>query len=130
MKTKFALFTRSVATRILGLFSLGAFLFVFEACYGTPEAFGLDVQLRGIVLSASDNQPVEGMKISINGTMYDYTDSEGQYIIYVEQLPSYNICVEDIDGAENGSFKPLNKNVNYNGLNLIEVNMTIEEDGK
>ena len=51
--------------RIVGGLSFTSALFVFQACYGTPQDFGLDILLEGQVKSKSTGLPIQGIKVSV-----------------------------------------------------------------
>ncbi len=68
MKTGLLKFKRNLYKQLLSVFSLSALLFVFEACYGTPQGFNNDVMISGNIRSADSQNPVEG--ILINGFKY------------------------------------------------------------
>jgi hypothetical protein len=92
--------------KIIQGLSLTSVMFVFQACYGTPQDFGNDINLAGVVTSSATGKPVEGIKISIeNSHQYQLTDSIGRFAMYVPKMESYNIKFEDIDSINNGSFR-------------------------
>jgi len=92
---------------IFGTLSFSSALFVFQACYGPPEDFGMDVLIQGSVKSTVTNLPVPGIKVSIeNQPQYEITDSEGKFRIYASEDSEYKILFEDIDADKNGSFLP------------------------
>jgi hypothetical protein len=68
---------------------------------------GLDIRIRGVVKSKTTKDPIKGIKVSVKD-MYSYelTDSIGGFQFYVPQEEGYILRFEDIDGAENGSYKP------------------------
>jgi hypothetical protein len=47
---------------------------VFQACYGTPQAIGLDTPIRGTVRAQATDTPIEGIKVSVED-MYALTDA-------------------------------------------------------
>jgi hypothetical protein len=80
-------------------------MFVFQACYGTPQDFGNDVNLSGVVTSSATGKPIKGIKITIeNSHQYQLTDSVGKFVMYVPKMESYNIKFEDVDSISSGSF--------------------------
>jgi len=86
--------------------------FVVE--YGSPSA---TYKAKGVVVSESDNSPIEGIQAEIKGdweTATAYTNSEGFFSLKVSSFPGQKLYVElnDVDGEVNGSF----------------VNMKIEAD--
>jgi putative lipoprotein (rSAM/lipoprotein system) len=82
---------------------------LFQACYGPgPD---MDVTIRGTVRSPA-NEPIPGIKVSVKDlSSRELTDSGGNFYIHVPEMESYKLKFEDIDGAENGSFKTLKKKI-------------------
>jgi hypothetical protein len=96
---------RNWRRRLLGGLSLTSALFVFQACYGTPQDFGLDIFIEGQVKSKTASKPIKGIKVSIADKMqYELTDDEGKFSFYTETADSYKIKFEDIDAIQNGIF--------------------------
>lgn len=90
--------------KLIGGLSVTSALFVFQACYGTPQDFGLDLLLEGQVKSKA-GVPVKGVKVSIaeNG-QYELTNEAGEFSIYTEMLDVLTVKFEDIDSITNGYF--------------------------
>ncbi len=96
---------RSWKKKILGGLSLTSALFIFQACYGTPQDMGLDIFIEGQVKSDKTSKPVKGIKVSVEDKMqYQYTDESGKFSFYTETAISYKIKFEDTDGNQNGIF--------------------------
>jgi hypothetical protein len=112
---------------LLGGLSLSTALFLFQACYGTPQDLRVDILIEGLVKSKTTGSPVPGIKISIdNVSQYQYSDAEGKFSLYTEKLDNYNVHFEDIDSTENGSF--FNKDtVLMNVNNNVYLNIELEE---
>jgi hypothetical protein len=95
--------------------SLTAVLFVFQACYGTPQDFEQDIQIEGTVVDKSSGLPILGIKVQLGGTLqYTYTDSLGRFYMY--QYNNYSDFVlqfSDIDSLENGHFLSLDTTITY-----------------
>jgi hypothetical protein len=91
---------------IFGIFSLSGIMFTFQACYGTPQDFGLDVLVQGKVVSGSTKSGIQGIKVSIpaNG-QYAQTAADGTFSLYTERSPEYRISVTDTDGGLNGVYQ-------------------------
>ena len=107
MKTKLIDRKRRILRYIYGTLSLSSALFVFQACYGNPKDFGYDVYIQGFVKSKTTNQPIRGIKVSIeNFPQYELTDSIGKFKIYTSKYSQHKIKFEDIDSTKNGSFLP------------------------
>ena len=91
--------------RILGGLSLTSALFIFQACYGTPQDMGLDILIEGHVRSGKTNNSIKGIKVTVTDkSQYEITDEEGKFSLYTETADKYNIRFEDIDSFQNGSF--------------------------
>lgn len=91
--------------KLLGGLSLTSALFIFQACYGTPHDFGLDIFIEGQVKSEKTDKPVRGIKVSVSDKMqFEYTNEEGKFSFYTETADSYKIIFEDIDSNQNGIF--------------------------
>jgi hypothetical protein len=70
-----------------------------------------DVVIYGTVKTKTE-APVPGIKISVKDLPpCSLTNENGSFIIYVPEMESYKLKFEDIDGAENGSFKMLKKKI-------------------
>ncbi|HEX7584248.1 MAG TPA: hypothetical protein VF373_06130 [Prolixibacteraceae bacterium] len=96
---------RNWIKKLIGGLSFTTAMFVFQACYGTPQDFGLDILIEGQVKSRTTSLPITGIKVSVEGTMqYENTNEEGRFSFYTETGASYKIKFEDIDSNQNGSF--------------------------
>lgn len=75
--------TKNWIRNFFGGISLAAVLFVFQACYGTPQDFGLDILLTGQVKSATTGLPLADVKITVaNNNQYEVTDADGKFSFY------------------------------------------------
>lgn len=107
MKTKLRDKKRKILRKIYGALSLSAALFVFQACYGTDQDFGADVRIQGYVKSITTNQPITGIKVSIeNQPQYEYTNDAGMFKLHTSHASEYKIKFEDINSTKNGAFLP------------------------
>ena len=96
---------RNWRRKLLGGLSLTSALFIFQACYGTPHDFGLDIFIEGQVKSKTTDRPVKGIKVSVADKMqFEYTNEEGKFSFYTEIADSYKINFEDVDSNQNGIF--------------------------
>lgn len=90
---------------IVGGLSFTTALFIFQACYGTPQDFGLDVLVEGQVKSRATGLPVKGIRVSVqDGIQYTTTNDEGRFGFYTERLDQLKVAFEDIDAEESGVF--------------------------
>ena len=91
--------------KLLGGLSLTSALFIFQACYGTPQDMGLDVFIEGQVKSKKTSLPVKGIKVSVTDKMqFEYTNADGKFSLYTETADNYKLKFEDIDSNLNGLF--------------------------
>jgi putative lipoprotein (rSAM/lipoprotein system) len=113
--------------KLLGGLSLTSALFIFQACYGTPNDMGLDIFIEGKVTSLTTSLPVKGIRVSVEGKLqYEITDAEGKFSLYTEAEDSYKIKCEDIDAEQNGSF--YEKDTFLTGINKkVYLNIALQE---
>ena len=91
--------------KIIGGLSFTTALFVFQACYGTPQDFGADAYVEGIVKSKTTGLPVKGILVSIPEYHQNlYTDANGGFSLYTVPDESCRIRFEDTDAELNGVF--------------------------
>ena len=96
---------RNVIRKIIGGFSLTSALFVFQACYGTPQDFGLDLFVEGQVKSKATGMPIKGIKVSVVDHMqYEITNAEGKFSFYIEKLDGLSLQFQDVDSTQNGLY--------------------------
>src|SRR5512137_1911180 len=96
---------RNWKRKILGGLSLTSALFVFQACYGSLQDFGMDFLVEGKVKAKISGLPIKGIKVSVNENMqYSLTDDNGRFSFYTEILDSLTIKFEDIDSSQNGLY--------------------------
>ncbi len=111
--------------RIIGGLSFTSALFVFQACYGTPQDMDMDVLIKGHVKSKNSGLPIEGIKVSVDGSMaYDVTNYIGLFSFYTERVDNMKIKFEDVDSTENGLY--LNKDTiltSVGGGEILEINL-------
>ena len=95
---------RKIFRKIFGFLSFSTALFVFQACYGTPQDIGKDVYINGIVKSKSTNLPIKGIKVTIDNLVNRLTDSSGFFEFYTTPSDKYEFRFEDIDSTNNGEY--------------------------
>lgn len=96
--------TLSIRNILAGI-SLTSALFIFQACYGTPQDTGADVMIEGRVLSGSSGQPVQGIKVRVHGTGQNVlSDTSGQFSFYTALSDTYRLIFEDADTNIAGHF--------------------------
>jgi hypothetical protein len=89
---------------IVGGLSFTTALFIFQACYGTPQDFGLDVFVEGKVVSKTTGEPIKGIKVSAASLQHTVTDDKGVFSFYTVKSDQLQISFEDVDGVDNGTF--------------------------
>ena len=110
---------------LIGGLSFTSALFIFQACYGTPQDLQNDLFLSGRVTAGKTGLPIKGIKVSVaENNRYEFTDSEGRFSFYTEILDKLTMLFEDTDSDVNGNF--LNKDTVINkpsGQIFLEVKM-------
>ncbi len=88
--------------KIIGGLCLTSIAFVFQACYGTPQDFGNDLLVEGLVKSKKTGLPIKGIKVSVaDKVQYTNTDENGKFSFYIEKLQNAKIRFTDIDSTQN-----------------------------
>jgi putative lipoprotein (rSAM/lipoprotein system) len=100
---------RNWIKKLIGGLSFTTALFVFQACYGTPQDFGADLFIQGLVKSKTTKQPIKGIKVTVANNLnanpqYEYTRDDGSFSFWTEKADSCKIKFEDTDSDQNGSF--------------------------
>ena len=90
-------------------FCLTSAVFVFQACYGSPQDFGKGIRVSGVVKSKKTGKPIPGIMISLGLTspnhskeLYDVmendiTDEYGRYALFTYETDKMLISFEDVD---------------------------------
>ena len=114
--------------KIIGGLSFTTALFIFQACYGTAQDFGLDLKIEGQVKSKSTGDPIKGIKVSVENSMqYEYTNEEGKFLFYAEIADKMKILFEDIDSSKNGLY--INKDTILSDFNdHVYLDILMEEN--
>jgi hypothetical protein len=96
--------------------------------YGPGPGWRDDVAIHGVVLSEKTKAPVSGIRVSVNSlSSYAYTDDKGNFYVYVPRQDSYQLKIEDADGAENGAFKEQNKKISLeDALSPLSIHLDAE----
>jgi len=94
---------KSWMSRLLMGLSFTSVLFVFQACYGTPQDFGADILIEGIVKAKNGGEPLPGIKVSLGSadqkSQYTYTDKSGRFGMYAMTNDSIHVSFRDTIGA-------------------------------
>ncbi len=90
---------------IIGGLSFATAVFVFQACYGTPQDFGDDYLIEGQVKSKTTDLPIKGIKVSVaDNLQYQMTDTEGRFSFYTDMKDNIKVMFQDIDSTLNGQY--------------------------
>lgn len=90
---------------LIGGLSFTTMLFIFQACYGTPQDIGYDVLIEGKVLSKTSGQPIKGIKVTpISDMQYQFTDEAGKFSFYTLYQNVIELRFEDVDSTQNGTY--------------------------
>jgi putative lipoprotein (rSAM/lipoprotein system) len=101
-------------TALLKLTGLCSLCFVFEACYGTPQAdINSTLLYKGKVSSELDNKGIKGIEVKlseggyVNHEISAITDSSGYYTITSQYINTGNfqLFVTDTDSTLNGLYE-------------------------
>jgi hypothetical protein len=96
---------RTWIRKLIGGLSLTSALFVFQACYGTPQDFGLDLFIEGQVKSKTSGLPIEGIKVSVaNNPQFTMTDGDGKFILITEMIKDLTLRFQDVDSDQHGLY--------------------------
>ncbi|NJK85038.1 MAG: hypothetical protein HC906_02750 [Bacteroidales bacterium] len=96
---------KNLIRKIIGGLSLTSAMFVFQACYGTPQDIGLDLLIEGQVKSKASGLPIKGIKVTVaENLQYEYTNEEGKFSFYTEMLEGLTLQFQDIDSTQNGLY--------------------------
>ena len=90
---------------IIGGLSFTSALFIFQACYGTPQDLQNDLLLEGQVKSKASGLPIKGIKVSVPDFMQSQlTDENGSFSFYTGAKQNLKVQFDDVDVAQNGSY--------------------------
>lgn len=96
---------RNWTRKIIGGLSFTSALFIFQACYGTPQDFEPDLLIEGKVKAQATGLPIKSIRVSVtNDGQNILTDEAGNFSFYTLMKDSITLRFEDIDNAQNGSF--------------------------
>lgn len=96
---------RNWVRKIIGGLGLTSMMFVFQACYGTPQDFEYDLLIEGQVKSKTSGLPLKGIKVSVVENMqYQITDEDGKFSFYIEMMENLKLQFTDIDSIQNGLY--------------------------
>jgi hypothetical protein len=112
---------------IIGGLSFGTMLFVFEACYGTPQDnAGFDVLVQGKVKSKATGQAIKGIKVSaVYSPQFQYTDDQGKFSFYVFTGGTFALKFQDTDSIQNETYQSKDTTL-YNARDTVFVDVALE----
>ena len=97
---------RKIARAVFGTLSFSTALFIFQACYGTPQDMMDDYPVGGEVTSLATGLPIPGIKVSwVDQPFSGTTDLSGKFKFYLPRENEYKLRFEDVDAALNGSWQ-------------------------
>lgn len=119
--------SRNIFRKILNGLSFTTVMFIFQACYGTPQDLENDLYIEGFVKSKTTGLPIKGIKVSVgNDAQHEYTDKQGYFGFYTLLNDSIKLEFEDTDFEENGSFETKDTLVVYSGTPVM-LNIELNE---
>lgn len=96
---------RNLRRGLIGGLSFTSALFIFQACYGVPQDFYPEISYSGQVKSRASGQPLGGIKVSLKDLDgFDYTNEEGEFMLFSDTVDRATLLFEDVDSTENGSY--------------------------
>lgn len=118
---------RNWTRTLLAGISLTSAMFIFQACYGTPQDFGPDVLIEGQVKSKTSGLPIKGIKVSVEyNSQYEFTDENGSFSFYTELIKDLKLQFTDIDSTQNGLY--INKDTVLNDSSTkVYLDILLEE---
>lgn len=97
--------TRNWKRNLIGGLSFTTMLFVFQACYGTPQDIGYDTLVEGKVISKTSGLPIKGIKVfPLPGTQHQFTGDDGKFSFYCNTPGDVMLRFEDADSVQNGNY--------------------------
>jgi len=96
---------KGIFRKILGGLGFTTALFIFQACYGTPQDMYQDLLVEGKVSDRDSGQPLSGiLVIDLDMGQYQFTDASGVFSFYTLYRENLSLRFEDADSLENGYF--------------------------
>lgn len=112
---------------LIGSLSFTTALFVFQACYGTPQAVDNDFLVEGQVTSRTSGQPVQNIRVGIEGdSQHQYTDSDGRFSFYTVKRNNIKLVFEDSE-EQPGNFAKTDTLINGSS-DTVCVNISLVEE--
>ena len=128
MKKKIFQAKRAVLNWCLKGCSLTTMMFVFQACYGPPQAS--NVRIQGKVVDYRTGEPIQGIKVSVEGDPeYETTSSTGDFQYHTRsRYDQLRIQFTDINKSADRHYAFKDTVVDYNPDINLQVRMKVEEN--
>jgi len=118
---------RNWKRKLIGGLSFTSMMFIFQACYGTPQDLQYDVLVEGQVKSKTSGLPVKDIKVSPSrSTQYQRTDADGKFSFYTLTDGSLELLFEDTDSGQNGGYFKDKDTVLTSAYNKVWVDIKLE----
>lgn len=128
MKTNLIKIRRNLLQKVLGLFSLTALVFVFEACYGTPQDFGEDVEISGTVKSAKTGQTLQGIEVTLkNNDYFVITENDGKFSFFASPGQDYHMSFVDSKATKQVLYLSKDTVLKYNNNDFLNLEIKLNE---
>jgi len=121
---------RSLRRGLLGGLSFGTALFVFQACYGTPQDMEFDDQIPvyGTIHSSSQGEALDSIRVWDRETLqYGITNHRGEFEFWIPRRDSVWLRIEALEERSGPSFEPRDTLVTEPEGYGIELNLALEE---
>jgi hypothetical protein len=114
---------RNWIRKLAGGISLTSALFVFQACYGSPQDMDNDIYIHGVVKSIINGMPIQGIKVATD-LQYVISDEEGKFSFFTMVSSHYVLSFEDIDSSLNGEYEEMHLGRTYSSDSIyVEVEL-------
>jgi hypothetical protein len=118
---------RNWKSKLIAGLSFTSMMFIFQACYGTPQDLQYDILVEGQVKSKTSGLPIKDIKVSpANSTQNQRTDDAGKFSFYTQFDGSLKLLFEDTDADLNGAFQAKDT-VLTNIYNKVWVDIKLED---
>ena len=110
-------------------------LFVFQACYGTPQDFGQDFYIKGVVKSKKTGEPILGIKVSVGSSyhlgqvvwqLFEETDESGNFSFYHHETDKIYVLFEDVDSTDGNNYARKDTSITVRNSEVI-LNVELDE---
>ena len=111
-------------------------VFVFQACYGTPQDFGQDIHVNGVVKSKKTGEPIEGIMIlagastsekAYSMSQYFETDKSGKFSFYIYEMDKMHVSFVDTNVSDGKDYARKDTIFTVHGSEIV-LNIELEEN--